>query len=77
MAKKMLRLRAKGDALLQDLEAMDAGVRRFVGRKFSQMEPGQWAFVPNDEVVEKPARAEYVQAVKEGDAWAADQLTAD
>ncbi len=76
MATKTLCVRARGDALLQDYEALDAGVKRFVGRQFKEVEPGQWGFVPTQDSAKIPYRAEYVRAVKEGDLWAADAATA-
>ena len=76
MAPKTLCVRARGDALLQDYEAMDARVKRFVGRKLVEVEPSKWGFVPTGESVSVPFRGEYVRAVQEGDLWAADAATA-
>lgn len=76
MAPKVLRVRAKGTAMVQDLEAMDAGVRRFLGRKLTEVEPGVWGFVPREEAVEVPYRAEYVAELKAGCLEPADAETA-
>lgn len=73
---KVLRVRAKGTAMVQDLEAMDAGVRRFVGRKFTEVEPGRWGFVPTADAVELPYRAEYVAEIQGGALEPADEETA-
>jgi hypothetical protein len=76
MASKVLRVRAVGYAMVQDLEAMDAGVRRFIGRKLTEVEPGVWGFVPTGAVVTVPYRAEYVADIKDGCLEAADEETA-
>lgn len=67
---------AKGTALVSHLEALDAGVRRFVGRKHDPSVGPAGGFVPHAEAEEVADRAEYRQAVKEGDLWAADEETA-
>lgn len=87
---KKLRVLARGTAMVFDYERHEAGVRRFVGRKHdpslgaafrddSGVERRQGGWPPShdphspDEV---PYRAEYVQAVKCGDLWAADEESA-
>lgn len=83
-----LRVRASGTALVQDLEAFDAGVRRYIGRQLDPtqgevykdaegVQRRQAVFVPLDKPQEVPARAEYVRAVRDGDLEAADQATAE
>lgn len=89
MAQK-LRVLARGAAMVFDLERHDAGVRRFVGRKHdtsmgyayrdefgNEKKSGGWPASHGpahpDEV---PYRAEYVQALKDGDLWPADEETA-
>ena len=74
---KKLRFRARGSALCQHFERLDAGIKSFVGRRVQEVEPGQFGFVPTGETEEVPYRAEYVRACKDGDLWAADQETAD
>jgi hypothetical protein len=78
---KMLRVHARGTALVTDFKAMEAGVRRFIGRRVDTMtidaetDTGA-AFVPTGEVATVPAMHEYVKAVQHGDLWAADEDTA-
>lgn len=75
MAQQKLRVRARGEALVTDYEAEEAGKRAFVGRKFVEVD-GQFGFAPTDDVVEKPVRGEYLRAIKKGDLAAADAETA-
>jgi len=74
--KKTLKVKAAHTALVQNYEAMDAGVRRFIGRRLdpSLGECGGW--VPKEEGEVIPFRAEYVQAVKDGDLEVMDQESA-
>lgn len=99
MAKAVtLKVRARADRMIVDLEAMKAGARRFVGRQYTPDHPDRTpeamkaiakpvrvdeptaydhrAHWPRQDVVEKPARSEYVLAVKRGDLLAADEATA-
>lgn len=76
MAPKTLRFRARGTALVQHFEKMEAGVKRFLGFKYTNLEGDTWAFVPTGEVEEVKYEAEYVQACKDGCLWAADKETA-
>ncbi len=64
------------DVLVPDYEALDGGVRRFIGRAFdaSVGEAGGW--VPKTDCSEIPSTAEYRQAVKQGELTPADELTA-
>lgn len=68
-----IRVRAVGGALVTDCDAMENGVRRFIGRK---IDPEKGGFVPLDEPAEVSARAEHVQAVRDGDLDPADAETA-
>ena len=77
MAPRTLRVRARGTASVPNHEAEEAGVRRFIGRKFTEVEPGRFGFVPTNEDEEVPVRSEYLKAIKDGDLWAADRDTAD
>lgn len=77
MTPSKLRFRARGESLVQHFERMEAGVKSFVGRKYLEVKPGQFGFVPTDKDEEVDYRAEYVKACKDGDIWAADQATAD
>lgn len=76
MTPKTLRFRARGTALAQHHEKLDAGIKKFVGRQYLQLEPGVWGFKPTGESEEVAYRAEYVKACKDGDLWAADEATA-
>jgi len=74
-----LRFYARGTALVSNIDAMEQGTRRFVGRKFEAVkdQPGRFAFVPTGEPEEVPYRHEYARACADGDLWPADQATAD
>lgn len=76
MQTNKLRVRAHGTACVQNYERLEAGVNCFIGRDFKEVEPGRHAFVPNDQIVEVPARAEYLKALRDGDLDAADEATA-
>jgi hypothetical protein len=85
-----LRVLARGLAMVPDLERLEAGVRRFVGRKIDPT-LGYASRDENGNVVmsggwppshqpgspdEVPVRAEYVAHVKDNDLWPADEATA-
>lgn len=76
MTPKKLRFRARGEALVQNFERLEAGVKSFVGRKYLEVSPGQWGFAPTNAAEEVAFRAEYVKACKEGDLYPADAATA-
>ena len=76
MTPKKLRFHARGEALVQDFERMEAGIKAFLGRKYQEVEPGVWGFVPTNEAAEVPYKAEYVKACKDGDLLPADEATA-
>jgi len=57
-------------------ESLVHGLRRFVGREYREIEPGLFGFAPTNEAEEVPDRAEYREAVRHGDAEAADEVTA-
>lgn len=76
MAEDTLRVRARGEALVQDYEALEAGIKRFVGRKYVQVEGGQWGFAPTNAEQVVPNHAEYLREIREGALWAADEATA-
>jgi hypothetical protein len=73
---KKLRFHASGTALVQDFERLEIGVKAFLGRKYEEVKPGVWGFVPTGMVAEVPYRAEYAKACKDGDLIAADEETA-
>ena len=70
---KTLRVKPVGTAMVQDFEALDGGVKRFIGRRLDVAAGG---FVPVDVVQEIPFRAEYMQAVRDGDLECADAESA-
>lgn len=76
MTPSKLRFRARGEALVQNLERLEAGIKSFIGRKYVEVKPDLWGFKPTDEAEEVPARAEYVKACKDGDLYPADAATA-
>ena len=76
MSPKKLRFRARGEALVQNHERLEAGIKSFVGRKFVQVDGEQWGFTPTDADDEVAYRAEYVKACKDGDLYPADEATA-
>lgn len=81
--KKVLKVFPVEGKLQPDFEGFEAGVRRFIGCRFdasvgeidSKGIP-QGGFVPTGKVAVVPYRAEYVQAIKEGDLKPADAETA-
>jgi len=80
--RNVLKVRARGDAMVPDAEAMDRGVRAFVGWVFDRElaipreSDGGWR--PRVEPVEVTAEdhAQYLLAIVHGDLWAADEETA-
>lgn len=73
---KKLRFYAAGNALVQNFERLEAGIKSFVGRKYKEVEPGVWGFVPSEVPEEVKYGAEYVKACKDGDLLPADEETA-
>lgn len=76
MNSKKLRFRARGTSLVQNLQKLDANIKSFIGRKFVEVSPGNYGFMPTGEADEVAYYAEYVKACKDGDLWAADEETA-
>lgn len=76
MSSSKARVRARGTALCPDFAALERGVRKFIGRDFKEVSPGQWGWVPtgSDEAVDKCR--EVAVALADGDLWAADEETA-
>ena len=73
-----LTVRAKGLALVQDLEALESNppIRRYIGRKADHsVQEGGLAFVPVDAPVKVPNRHEYRRKVVEGSLEACDAET--
>jgi hypothetical protein len=71
-------VRAKGSALVCDYERLEAGIKKFIGRKIVNLSETaeEWAFIPTDESECIPDRAEYRRAVRDGELWAASPDTA-
>lgn len=81
--KKTLKVLPVPGRLQPDFDSFDAGVRRFVGCRFDpsvgekdKNGVPQGGFVPTGSIAVVPYKAEYVQAVKDGDLKAADAETA-
>lgn len=73
---KSMRVRAVADTLVVNIGAMDAGIRRHVGRKFDpSQEPGK-QFPSTGEAEEVPVDSFYVSLVQSGELEAADAETA-
>ncbi|KYF87789.1 hypothetical protein BE20_24910 [Sorangium cellulosum] len=62
--------------MVPDFEAMEAGILRFVGRKHDPAVGVNGGWVPSEEPVTVPLRAEYVQEVQAGSLAPADEETA-
>jgi hypothetical protein len=77
MTPKKLRFRARGNALVQNHERLEARIKSFVGRTYVEVEPGQFGFKPTGADEEVAYRAEYVKACKDGDLYPADEATAE
>lgn len=73
---KSMRVRAVADTLVVNIGAMEAGIRRHVGRKFDPAaEPGN-QFPSTGQPEEVPVDSFYVAHVKSGELEAADEETA-
>jgi len=80
MMPKKLRFYAVGTGLVPDIDAQDAGIRRYVGRKFGPMKgpdgEDRHGFAPTDKPQEVPFHHEYVAEAKAGHLRPADEETA-
>lgn len=72
----MLKVLAKGSAMVSHLETLAAGGRRYVGRKHDPSLGVNGGWVPVDEPELVADVAEYRKHVAEGDLWPADEATA-
>ncbi len=79
---KMLRVLARGSAMVADHFALAAGARRFVGRDWDEELKdeangiaGGWK--PRKEPTTVPWCPEYVIGLRGGDLWPADKATAE
>ena len=73
-----LRFYARGTALVSDFDALDRPVplRRFIGRRYTEITPDRWGFAPSGEADEVSARPEVIKAAIDGELWPADEATA-
>jgi len=71
-----LRFYARGSALVTDPHAQERGIRRFVGRRWQEVLPGRWAWCPTGEPQAMASHPDLVKAVRDGDLWPADEVTA-
>lgn len=71
-----LKVRAKGNGVVADLEAQEIGIRRFIGRKLVARDDGGHAFEPTGDV-DVPNTEYYRDALKTGGLEACDKATAD
>lgn len=81
---KTLSFFARGTDLVQDIDAMEAGVRRYIGRRSIDKDGkptsvislvAGWDVSKEPSVV--PYHYDYVKAAKDGCLWPADKETAD
>jgi hypothetical protein len=83
-----LRVKARGTAMVPDIDAMNGHRRAFIGRfldksqgekytDFEGVSRQQAVFGVVDGDVEVPSYHEYMRSVKDGDLWAADFETAE
>lgn len=70
---------ARGTAMVPDFAAIERPnpLRRFLGRTYRQVAPGQWGFEPKAEAEAVEASADVIKALRDGDLWPADKATAD
>ena len=76
MQGKSLRFRAVSGAQIQNIEALENGVKRFIGWRYQEVEKGVWGFVRQTEPDTVSWRPEYAQFVREGSLVCADKETA-
>lgn len=74
-----LRFYARGTALVADVHAQEHPthpVRRFIGRRWQEVLPGQWAWCPTEKPQECDYHHDLARACRDGDLWPADEETA-
>lgn len=78
MADDKVRVLASGTALCPDFDAAEREpmLRRMLGRKYQEVAPGQWGWVPSGEPEAVSKRAEVAHALAAGDLAPADVETA-
>jgi hypothetical protein len=73
---KTLLVRAAGQAMVPDFNALEAGSLRFIGRRHDPSVGKNGGWVPVEEPVEVPHRPEYLQELRAGALLPADEETA-
>jgi hypothetical protein len=78
MSDDKVRVYARGASLVPDFDAADREppIRRMIGRKYEQVNPGQWGWTPSGEPQAVSKRAEVARALADGDLAPADAETA-
>lgn len=71
-----LRFLARGTAQVTDPHAQERGIRRCIARRWQEVMPGRWAWVPTEEPQAVDTHQDLVKACQDGDLWAADEATA-
>lgn len=71
-----LRFYARGTAQVTDPHAQERGTRRCIGRRWQEVEPGRWSWVPTGEPQECDYHHDLAKACRDGDLWPADEATA-
>lgn len=71
-----LRFYARGTAQVTDPHAAERGIRRCVGRRWQEVQPGRWSWVPTDKLDECEYHHDLAKACRKGDLWPADEETA-
>jgi len=77
MATVLLKVKSSVNGLVTNYEAMGGNARRYVGRSFDPTSGPNGGWVLKTEPEEIPYRAEYMQAIRDGDLIPADKATAD
>src|SRR5262245_59651533 len=73
-----LRFYARGTSYVSDFDALECPnpLRRFVGRKLTELDGGRTTFAPKSAPEETNARPELIKAAWDGELWPADVETA-
>lgn len=76
MIGKTMRFRAVAGHMVVNETAAAARVRRYIGWKYSEVEPGLWGFVLSKDADEVPFHEDYPKYLREGALLPADEDTA-
>ena len=74
-----LRFYARRDALVADVHAQEHPthpVRRYIGRRWQEVNPGQWGWAATEEGQTVEYHHDLARACRDGDLWPADAETA-